>query len=178
MKLHRSGLAAGLVVPLLALAACGDDDAGGGVEVEAAWARTSPMMAEAGAAYMQISADEATAIVAASVDPSVAGTVELHETVAAGHSDDEMNDGEMADDEMADDDEMGMADGEMAMTMQQVDSIDLPAGETVSLEPGGIHVMMLDLPDPLESGEEFDLTLTLENGDEVVVGVEVRDEAP
>ena len=189
MTTNRSRLlAAGLVVPLLALAACGDDDdaAAGGVEVEGAWARTSPMMAEAGAAYMQLSADETTSVVSASVDASVAGTVELHETVAA-HGDDEMEMGDddmsemdMGDGEMADDDmgEMDMGDGEMAMTMQEAAAIALPAGETVSLEPGGLHVMLLDLPEPLEAGEEFELTLTLEDGEELVVGVEVRDEAP
>ncbi|MEO1060945.1 MAG: copper chaperone PCu(A)C [Actinomycetota bacterium] len=187
MHRRRSRLAAaGLVVPLLALAACGDDSDAGGVEVSGAWARTSPMMAEAGAAYLQISADETTSIVSASVDPSVAGTIELHETVPVGESDgehDHEHEGEGEheghDDDMAmDDGEMDMGDGEMAMTMQEVSSINLPAGETVSLEPGGLHVMMLDLPDPLEAGEEFDLTLTLEDGEEVVVGVEVRDEAP
>ena len=74
--------------------------------------------------------------------------------------------------------EMDIGDGEIAMTMQEVAAIALPAGETVSLEPGGLHVMLLDLPEPLEAGEEFELTLTLEDGEELVVGVEVRDEAP
>ena len=75
-----------------------------------------------------------------------------------------------------------VVNGEMqmegAMTMQPLDAIDLPAGETVVLEPGGLHMMMLDLAEPLESGEQFDLTLTLDNGDEVVVEVEVREDAP
>jgi copper(I)-binding protein len=185
MTFHRSRpVVAGLAVGLLALAACGDsDDGAGGVEVEGAWARTSPMMADAGAAYLQITSDETTSIVSASVDASVAGTVELHETVAAHDddmADDDMGEG-MGDDDMAGDD-MGDEDmdmgGEMAMTMQEVSAIELPAGETVSLEPGGLHVMMLDLSEPLEAGEEFDLTLTLEDGEDVVVLVEVRDEAP
>ncbi|MEM9037354.1 MAG: copper chaperone PCu(A)C [Actinomycetota bacterium] len=180
MPVRRSRLlAAGLIVPALALAACGDDEDAASIEVASAWARTSPMMAEAGAAYMQISSEETTSVVGASVDPSVAGSVELHETVMGG---DMAMDDDMAteddDEHDHDDGEHDHGDGEMAMTMQQVSAIDVPAGETVSLEPGGLHVMLLDLPDPLEAGEEFDITLTLEDGEEVVVGVEVRDEAP
>jgi len=154
---RRTGLA--LATVALIAAGCGDDDgdAAGGVEVDNAWARTSPMSAEAGAVYMDLTAEETTSLVGATVPSDVAGTVEIHETVAA---------------DMDDMGDMG------AMTMQQVDSVTLTAGETVSLEPGGLHVMLLDLPDPLESGEQFDLTLTLENGDEIDVSVEVLDEAP
>ena len=64
------------------------------------------------------------------------------------------------------------------MTMQQVDSVDIPAGGSVAFEPGGLHVMLLDLPDPLEIGETFDLTLTTADGVEIIVPVEVRTEAP
>lgn len=181
-------------VALIALAAaglagCGDD---AGVEVTGAWARTSPAMVTAGAAYMTISSDEAVQIVGARVDPEVAGTVELHEVVPAELEDDAMSDedGEMADGEMSEDEmsENEMADGEledgehggmeMAMTMQEVSSIDIPAGGTVTFEPGGYHVMLLDLPDPLETGEEFDVTLVMSDDTELIVPVVVREDAP
>ncbi len=71
--------------------------------------------------------------------------------------------------------EEGMAS---AMMMQEVGEIALPAGETVSLEPGGFHVMLLEIASPLELGQKFDLTLTFENGGEKVVEVQVREEAP
>ena len=61
------------------------------------------------------------------------------------------------------------------MTMQPVDSIELPAGEEVSLEPGGYHIMLLDLVAPLEVGDTFDIVLTFENAGEVTVTAEVRD---
>jgi copper(I)-binding protein len=90
-----------------------------------------------------------------------------------------MADGEMADDDMADGDmDHGGTDGEMAMTMQQVPSVEVPAGGTVVFEPGGFHVMLLELPDPLETGEEFDVTLTLDDDTEVVVPVTVSENAP
>ncbi|MGF1665343.1 MAG: copper chaperone PCu(A)C [Acidimicrobiia bacterium] len=160
----------------VALAACGGGDAAG-IEIDGAWARTSPAMADAGAAYMQITASEADALVSASVDASVAGTVEIHEVVPA---DTAMTDDSMADDSMGDHsmDDDSMAEGMGAMMMREIEELTLPAGETVSLEPGGYHVMLLDLPGPLETGETFDLTLTFANAGEQVVSVEVREEAP
>lgn len=188
---------AGLAIAALAaggLAACGDDDDGAGaggaaIEVSGAWARTSPAMADAGAAYMVISSADGATIVSASVDPDVAGVAELHEVVpvegamedmADGEmADGEMADGEMADGEMADGDmDHGGMDGEMAMTMQEVPSVEVPAGGTVAFEPGGYHVMLLELPDPLETGEEFDVTLTLDDDTEIVVPVTVSENAP
>ena len=81
----------------------------------------------------------------------------------------------MADDTMADDmgDDMSGDMGDGAMTMQEVESIPLPAGETVKLEPGGYHIMLLDLAEPLEEGMEFELTLTFEQAGELTVTVTV-----
>jgi copper(I)-binding protein len=69
----------------------------------------------------------------------------------------------------------GMDEGEGEMTMRPVDGIDIPAEGTVTLEPGGYHVMLIDLAKPLAAGETFDLTLTFENAGEQVVTVTVRD---
>lgn len=167
---RTAGIAAALV---LVGAACGG---GEGIDVEGAWARTSPALANAGAVYLQVTSSDADRLIGASVDPSVAGTVELHETV--------MVDGDMSGDASSGEDASreesggGMDAGSGAMTMQQVAGIDLPAGETVALEPGGLHIMLLDLAAPLELGQEFDLTLEFENSGEQVVPIEVRDEAP
>lgn len=65
------------------------------------------------------------------------------------------------------------------MTMREmVDGLGLPAGSTVSLRPGGHHLMLMDLAAPLLEGARFDLVLILEQAGEVPVTVEVRDEAP
>jgi copper(I)-binding protein len=77
---------------------------------------------------------------------------------------------------MSDDTMTGDMSGEM--TMQQVQSIMLPAGEMVMLMPGGYHVMLLDIAAPLEVGQTFEITLTFANAGSKVVTVEVRDEAP
>ena len=64
------------------------------------------------------------------------------------------------------------------MTMHQVSAVELPAGEAVVFEPGGLHVMLVDLAGPLESGSSFELTLTFAIAAPKTVTVDVRDEAP
>ncbi len=177
-------------------AACGDDPAdpvaaSSGIVTEGEWARASPMMADAGAAYMQITSASDDRLVSATVDASVAGRVEIHEVVAVEGSmgDDSMDDESMGDDSMDDEsmgddsmDEESMDDGhmmDMPMTMRELEGgLVLPAGETVALKPGGYHMMLLELPGPLETGEVFDIELTLESGETHTVSVEVRESAP
>ena len=62
--------------------------------------------------------------------------------------------------------------------MRPIDGLDLPAGTAVVLEPGGYHVMLLDLVAPLELGTEISLTLTFEQAGEQTVSVPVLAEAP
>jgi hypothetical protein len=146
----------------LAVTACGGDT--GGVQIDGAWVRTSPSMATAGAAYMNITVNEDDQLLSASVDSSIAATAEVHETVMAAQ----------AGESMSDDTVEGMGE----MMMLPVDAIALPAGETVALEPGGYHIMLLDLAAPLETGNSIALTLAFANAGERVVTVEIRDSAP
>jgi hypothetical protein len=117
------------------------------------------MSAGNGAAYMNITSSDGDRLLSAGADTSVAGTVEIHETVAA--------EGDTSDDGMG-----GM------MMMRPVDGIDLPAGQTVSLAPGGYHIMLIDLAKPLELGNKFNVTLTFEKAGVKTVEVEVRDAQP
>lgn len=55
-----------------------------------------------------------------------------------------------------------MTDG--AMSMHEVDSFTVPANGTFVLEPGGNHLMFMDLTSPLEPGDDVEITLTLEDG--------------
>lgn len=180
---RRRGIGAALAA-LALLAACGSDDdstadttttaaAAAEIEVTDVWARTSPAVASAGAVYMNIAntGDLGDSLRGATVDPSVAAAVELHETVEAE-----------GDDSMTTTTGMGSgtttrAGGGM-MSMQPVDEIPVPAGETVALEPGGYHIMLLDLAEPLVVGTSLTLTLTFELFGPVDVTAEVRDAAP
>jgi copper(I)-binding protein len=60
------------------------------------------------------------------------------------------------------------------MRMRQVDAIALPSGKTVELKPGGMHLMLFGLKEPLKSGDKFPLTLRFEKAGEVTVTVNVE----
>jgi hypothetical protein len=64
------------------------------------------------------------------------------------------------------------------MRMRPVEAIDVPAGTTVKLEPGGLHVMFVELKAPLKAGSSFPLRLRFEKGGEVTVQMKVQDAAP
>jgi len=119
--------------------------------VDGAWARTSPMESTVGAAYMSITASADDALIGASVDMSVAMMTQVHETTTA-------------------------ADGSMGM--QEIASIPMVAGTPLVLEPGGYHVMIMELVAPLEVGTSFTVTLTFESGATTTVEVPVLNEAP
>jgi copper(I)-binding protein len=60
------------------------------------------------------------------------------------------------------------------MKMRRVEKIDLPAGETVILEPGGLHVMLIGLTRALEPGGDVAVTLRLDDGSEIPIAAPVR----
>ena len=169
------------------LASCGDDaqESSDSVTITGAWARTSPSMVTVGASYFQITSPVDDRLVAVSVDPSIAGMVEIHETVPA-EGGEGMSHGDGGDMSHGEGDDMshggeGMAHGDegMAMTMREMaGGLPLPAGETVVLAPGGYHLMLMGLVEPLTVGSQIELVLNLENAGEVPLTVEVRDEAP
>ncbi len=58
--------------------------------------------------------------------------------------------------------------------MMHLDAIPVPAGETVSLEPGGLHVMFMGLRgNPLEEGETIPATLIFENAGKVEITFDI-----
>ncbi len=65
---------------------------------------------------------------------------------------------------------------EAMMGMRELeDGLELPAGEEVSLEPGGYHVMLLELKQPIAEGDTIEVTLMFENAGEVQVEAEARE---
>jgi copper(I)-binding protein len=142
----RRMFAVAAIAALVATTIAACSDAGAKPTVADAWARPSMGMDRAGAAYMTITGGgEADALVGAT--SPAATTVEIHETVESGG----------------------------AMAMQPVERIDIPAGGTVKLEPGGYHVMLIDLTGDLVVGEEIEITLEFEGAGEVKVTAEVRE---
>ena len=202
MRTFTRTAAAGALAAALVLAGCGSDDEAATDEpttteaaetTEAAaeiligdpWARQSPMGTTAGAVYMTITSPVDDALLSASVPEDVAGTVEIHETVMAEEgmtettmAEEEMTETTMAEEEMTETtmgEDMGGDDGMDSMTMQPIDKLELPAGEEVALEPGGYHIMLLDLVEPLVAGESIEVTLEFESGATQTVTAEVRE---
>jgi copper(I)-binding protein len=64
--------------------------------------------------------------------------------------------------------EMTMADGVMKMR-ELPDGLRIPSGHAVMLEPGGYHVMFMDLKEPLVQGAKVDVTLRFAKAGEVPV---------
>ncbi len=121
------------------------------LRVEGAWARTSPMMELAGAAFMVIVNDGATDDALVGASTPAATKVELHQTTA---------------------------DASGVMTMAPVESIPVPAGGSAELAPGGYHLMLIGLVGPLQEGAMVPLTLTFQGGATLQVDAVVSPVAP
>ena len=67
---------------------------------------------------------------------------------------------------------MSMKNG--VMEMRQIESLPLPANQTVKLEPGAYHVMLFDLKHPFKARTKIPLTLTVEQGDHKKIKIEVE----
>lgn len=103
------------------------------VKVEGAWARASVQGQKGTGAFMRLTAQDATRLVRA--ESPAAGVAEVHEMKMEGD----------------------------VMKMRAVPALDLPAGKTVELKPGGYHVMLLDLKAPLAKDTAVPLTLVFQD---------------
>jgi periplasmic copper chaperone A len=56
-----------------------------------------------------------------------------------------------------------------------VERVALPAGQSVELKPGGLHVMLINLTGPIEPGSTIEITLDFETAPDLTVTAEVRD---
>jgi len=60
-------------------------------------------------------------------------------------------------------------------SMDQLDEVEIPAGDTVHFRPGGLHLMMVVPDETVVGGGDLDLTLTFEHSEPMTVEVEVVD---
>jgi hypothetical protein len=114
------------------------------LEVDHAWARATPGKADNGAAYVTITSPTADRLVSASTP--VAKKAELHTMSMQG----------------------------MVMKMRPISGVDIPAGQPVSLKPGGEHIMLMGLNEQLREGRSFPLTLDFEKAGPRTVTVTVE----
>lgn len=139
-------LAALLTLSVPAMAADGHDPAGveiGDLTVRDVWARAS--VTANGVAYLSVhnGGTEDDTLIAAR--SPAAGMADLHTIL--------MDEG--------------------VMRMRPVENMPIPAGATVTLEPGGLHIMLMHLHGPLTEGDSITLFLTFANAGEVQLEVPV-----
>lgn len=119
------------------------------VQIQHAWIRGTVPAQKSTGAFMDITAKSNARLVA--VESAAAGMVQIHS--------------------------MKMENG--VMKMFEVDGVDIPAGKTVKLAPGGYHVMMMGLKQQMKPGDTVPLTLVFEHPDKkreaIELKVEVRD---
>ncbi len=118
---------------LATLIACVTAPAAAQVVVKDAWVRATVAQQKATGAFLQITSPSDARLVA--VSAAGVPVAEIHE--------------------------MSMHDG--VMKMRAVPSLALPAGQAVALKPGGYHVMLMDLKQPLTAGSTLPLTLVVED---------------
>jgi copper(I)-binding protein len=103
---------------------------------------------ENGAVYMTLQNDSSSDDALIGAETDVAKTVELHET---------------------------KMDENDVMQMRPVANIPIPAGGSATLQPGGLHVMLIDMQKELAPGDKFSLTLTFEKAGPITVEAEVKE---
>jgi len=148
MKTSLHGIAgAALIACLFAAPTRADDVKAGDLTISQGWARATPRGAKVGGGYMTIKNDGSApdSLVSASTD--VAGKVEIHE--------------------------MSMSNGVMKMRPLE-GGLTIPAGKSVTLGPGGYHLMFMDLKQPLKQGSHFSGTLEFEKAGKLTVSFPVE----
>lgn len=140
------------------------DSEAGELAVTGAWARRTVAGQPNGAVYLEITGGSRPDVLRGlEVGPEIAAAAELHETVE-GHTADAGPRSQ----------QKGGHHGHGGMQMKELADLPVPSGSTVRLEPGGRHIMLLDLARPLEVGQRFPLRLRFERAGTVEAAVEVR----
>jgi copper(I)-binding protein len=114
------------------------------VQVQDPWVRGMVETQNVTGAFMRLTSPTAARLVGAS--SPVAGVAEIHQTTMEGG----------------------------VMRMRPVQAIELPAGKTVELKPGGYHVMLMQMPRALKEGETVPVMLVIEGRDGKRQNIEVK----
>ena len=136
-----------LLLATCGIVACNSAPEPAGIEITAAWSRATPPGATMGVGYLTVTnhGPENDRLVA--VESTVAAQVEMHESSV---------------------DANGMAQ------MRPLDSVPLPAGETVRFEPEGKHLMLVDLHQPLTADARVPLTVRFERAPSQIIELMVQ----
>jgi protein SCO1 len=142
--LRRTMIASAAFLPLATLRAGATEDSG--PTIDRAWARATPGSATVSAAYLRIASTTGDRLIG--LETSVARKAELHTSIQ----------------------ENGV------MQMRELSGgVAIAAGQQIELQPGGpMHIMLIDLKQPLKAGDRFPLTLIFEKAGRRDVAVSVE----
>lgn len=144
MTHRRALLASAIALPFLTQTAAAHDYTVGDIAIGHPWSRAAPA-GGTGAGFMTLRAAAAGDRLVAASSPA-ARVVELHTHIRDGD----------------------------VMRMRPVANIPIAAGQTVTLAPGGLHIMLIGLAQPLAAGSRVPLTLRFERAGEVTVELAVE----
>ena len=150
MKSFSKMLAASLTaafISLLPLEGSAHDYTVGSISVLHPWARATPGPAKAGAGYLGIKNDGTTADRLVKAESKLSKRTEIHTHL--------------------------MDDGVMRM-MHVEEGVEVPSGQEVTFEPGGLHIMFMGLKSPFKEGESLPVTLYFEKAGKVDVELTVK----
>lgn len=139
------GLGAAVAVLLMGTSVLAQEIKSGDITVVSPWARATPGGAKVGGAYLELKAAAGAGDKLVSASSPAAGTVEIHEHAHEGG----------------------------VMKMRRIDGLAVPGGGTVALKPGGYHLMLMDLKQPLKQGETVKLDLVFEKAGKVAVEAKI-----
>lgn len=118
----------------------------GTLEIGHPWARATPPSAPAGGGYLTVTNKGAAEDRLISVSSPAAGAVQVHEMKMEGN----------------------------IMRMREIEGgLAIPPGATVTLAPGGLHLMMMGLKEPLKQGERVPVTLVFQKAGSIDVELAV-----
>lgn len=136
-----------IVLAFASLCACGAPAAdSSSIEISDYWAAPTPGGVEVSGGYLTIANESGQDDSLVGAHSPRAASVEIHEMIMDG----------------------------AVMRMRHVASLTIPAGESVTLAPGGLHLMFIGVTEPFATGEEIPVTLTFEHAGDMAVTLPVR----
>ena len=116
------------------------------ITISSQWARASIGTIRPTAAYLTITNTGKDAVILDSIETKIAEMAHIHNSItnAKGIS-----------------------------SMAPAGEIRIEPNQSVTLQPSGLHIMLMDLQRPLIKGDSFELTLIFENGQQITTDVPV-----
>jgi periplasmic copper chaperone A len=147
MSVTRAIACAAMSAYFLAVPAQAEEVKAGDLVITQAWSRATPGGAKIGGAFLTIENKGSVADRLIGGSGDVSPRVEVHE----------------------------MATNNGVMTMRPLDKgLVIEPGKTVKLAPGGYHLMMFDLKEPLKQGDKVPITLEFEKAGKVKLSFDVQ----